>query len=286
MVAGKICGAMLSSGKRCQRKVADNKTGCIYHPSGVGVTNNKKSSSLHSSTALNPQGDFSSLKKEHFDKYAVDPEDILLPTKEEYYAATEKKHFGDTSNPGSQFTELSTLDEFLELAQEQKDKGFMDDDREWYVNNGVNPDALREGIRYIKVDTPGVLGSGDSTQLKDDDVVIPVRKSTRKGSNEYRFSFPVDEKPEVDHATLIISDDVENYNYTPEMLEALDGKIPPAIFFTCYPGSPGAFRGGVRDEKLEKLEKRLSTNSSPLTVAEVKREYFDGNDFGINYATE
>lgn len=197
-----------------------------------------------------------------------------------------KKHFGDTSSPGSQFTELSTLDEFLELAQEQKEKGLMDDDREWYIKSGVNPDALREGIRYIKVDTPGVLGSGDSTQLKDDDVVIPVRKSTRKGSNEYRFSFPVDEKPEVDHATLIISDDVENYNYTPEMLEALDDKMPPAIFFTCYPGSPGAFRGGVRDEKLEKLEKRLSTNSSPLTVAEVKREYFDGNDFGVNYTIE
>lgn len=283
MIAGKICGAILSNGKRCQRKIADNKTGCVYHPAGVGIGGNKRASSLHSSTALHPQGDFSSLKEEHFDKYAVDPEDILLPTKEEYYAATEKKHFGDTSSPGSQFTELSTLDEFLELAQEQKEKGLMDDDREWYIKSGVNPDALREGIRYIKVDTPGVLGSGDSTQLKDDDVVIPVRKSTRKGSNEYRFSFPVDEKPEVDHATLIISDDVENYNYTPEMLEVLDGKTPPAIFFTCYPGSPGAFRGGVRDEKLEKLEKRLSTNSSPLTVAEVKREYFDGNDFGVNY---
>lgn len=283
MITGKICGAMLSNGKRCQRKIADDKTGCIYHPAGVGIGSNKKASSLRSSTALHPQGDFSSSKEEYFDKYAVDPEDILLPTKEEYYAATEKKHFGDTSSPGSQFTELSTLDEFLELAQEQKEKGLMDDDREWYIKNGVNPDALREGIRYIKVDTPGVLGSGDSTQLKDDDVVIPVRKSTRKGSNEYRFSFPVDEKPEVDHATLIISDDVENYNYTPEMLEVLDGKTPPAIFFTCYPGSPGAFRGGVRDEKLEKLEKRLSTNSNPLTVAEIKREYFDGNDFGVNY---
>lgn len=143
-----------------------------------------------------------------------------------------------------------------------------------------------EKALYIKVDTPGVLGSGDSTQLKDNDVVIPVRKSTRKGSNEYRFSFPVDEKPEVYHATLIISDDVENYNYTPEMLEVLGGKTPPAIFFTCYPGSPGAFRGGVRGEKLEKLEKRLSTNSSPLTVAEVKREYFDGNDFGVNFTIE
>lgn len=134
--------------------------------------------------------------------------------------------------------------------------------------------------------TPGVLGSGDSTKLQDDDIVIPIRKSTSKGANEYRFTFEVDEKPKVDHATLIISDDVDGYEYSPEMLEALDGEKPPAIFFTCYPGSPGGYRGGVRDEKLEKLEKRLENNPHPLTVKEVKRDYFDGKDFGVNYSTK
>ena len=285
-MASRQCGATLRNGSQCKLKVADNKSGCVHHPSGVGPGDQPKASSSSSLNITNVSGDFSYNQKEDFDKYDVDPEDILLPTKEDYYAATEKKHFGDTSAPGSQFTEVKTLQEFLELAQDQKPKGLMDDDKEWFIENGVNPEALREGIRYIKVDTPGVLGSGDSTQLKDDDIVVPIRKITRKGSNEYRFSFPVDEKPVVDHSTLIVSDDVDNYDYSPEMLDALGGEKPPAIFFTCYPGSPGAFRGGVRDEKLEKLEERLSTDPSPLTVAEVKRDYFDGSDFGVNYSTK
>lgn len=283
---GRQCSAKLENGQRCKRKASKNSPGCSYHPAGIGPGDRKNSTSHPPLDSRYAQNDFVYNQDLDFDKYDIEPEDILLPTKEDYYASTEKKHFGDTSAPGSQFTEVKSLKEFLKLAQEQKPKGLADDDSQWYIDNGVDPGALRENTRYIRVDTPGVLGSGDSTKLQDDDIVIPIRKSTSKGANEYRFTFEIDEKPKVDHATLIISDDVDGYDYSPEMLEALDGEKPPAIFFTCYPGSPGGYRGGVRDEKLEKLEKRLENNPRPLTVKEVKRDYFDGKDFGVNYSTK
>lgn len=290
-MSSRQCGATLINGNHCKVKVANGKSGCIHHPNGVGPGDRArkvpvKNSSIDSSY-IGVKSDFNyQLSGEIFDKYDVDPEDILPSDKDDYYAATEKKHFGDISGPGSQFTEVKSLIEFLDLAQEQKDKGLMDDDRQWYIDNGVNPESLRDGIRYIRVDTPGVVGSGDSTQLQDDDIVVPIRKSRSKGGDEYRFSFPVKEKPTVDHATLIIGDEVEEYGYDQDTVESLGIDTPPAVFFTCYPGSPGAFRGGVRDEKLEKLEERLANNPAPLTVAEVRKEYFDGVDFGVNYSTD
>lgn len=131
-MTSRLCGATLSNGKNCRVKVADGKPGCIHHPTGFGPGDQaKKTSAVDSSPTRAPKDFGYQPEGEGFDKYDVDPEDILPSDKADYYSATEKKHFGDTSAPGSQFIEVESLVEFLELAQEQKDNGLMGDDRQW-----------------------------------------------------------------------------------------------------------------------------------------------------------
>ena len=202
----KLCGAHLPNGSTCTNRIKDEAIGCYLHPQGraTQVISHDSADKAYSKAS----GIYSEItaKESHRipGKYDVEPEDILLPgdSMRQYYSDIEKKHFGDIDVPGSVFTEAEDLMDLLEMAQEQKDMGLSDDDRDWYLKQGVNPEALREGIRYIRVESPGVLGSGDSTHLKDDDIVVPIQKSTSRGGNEFRLSFPVDEKPTVDYGTV------------------------------------------------------------------------------------
>jgi len=76
-----------------------------------------------------------------------------------YYRATDAKHFGDRTAPGSRFSDssLNKLEDVLELAIEQR--GNLDgDDRNEFIKLGSLKDSFDPDIRYILVHTSGSLG--------------------------------------------------------------------------------------------------------------------------------
>lgn len=105
---------------------------------------------------------------------------IIKPelTYEEYYAATNKKHFGDTNQPGSQFTEVKDLCELVKITKLSHGGSFGDkDDRDKLMAIGADPKAFNEETRYYITPTGGRLGAMTSHALPDD---TPQWTSMRK----------------------------------------------------------------------------------------------------------
>lgn len=229
----------------------------------------------------------SRVRHDIFTQIAIEDEvSALMPQGDyatSYYEGTNRKHFGGTAGAGSQFTEHIDLHDLLEDVKETRVGGLSGDDRDKFIAMGCNPESFREGYRYLMVDADGVLGASDTTQYSDDTVIQAIKKHDR---DEYRFSVELEHKPEVEFGTVVLLDDVKEDNLSEGFWNDVKDNPPSSVLLTAYPGKPGGFRGAVRDDDAKAwLDKRLESGE-PLTIGEVKKNCWDGADFGLNVSVK
>lgn len=177
--------------------------------------------------------------------YPADVERLVPRTGElaEYYASTDRKHFSDDSVAGSKFTDpqMTKVEDVLALAYEQR--GSLDgDDRDELVALGAKPEVFWDQARYLKVSTPGKVGSAPLSSFPEGTLFKAVR--TKVGGN-VSIVAEVDEMPTTDVGTIIIGRE------TPESDEVL---------FTTHPGLPA---------KAGTVDTFASVEGRTLTAAEV-----------------
>ena len=163
----------------------------------------------------------------------------------DYYTATDRKHFGDASGPGSKFTdpELKKVEDVVALAAYQR--GSLDgDDTQKFISRGANPDAFQEGKRYLMVQTPGKVGIMHSAGVSDDETVEVVR--TKPGV-PCSLVYTVDEQPETNYGVVVMVEDVET------------GKD---MVITTF---PGVVTKSLKNDEIDSLEGRR------ISVSEVRR---------------
>lgn len=158
----------------------------------------------------------------------------------EYYEATDRKHFGLAGNtPGSKFTDprLTKLEDVVALAFQQR--GHLEgDDREFFIQQGSTADAFKEGNRYLKVETSGVVGILHASELQDDTMVTVQR--TKPGV-PCSLVVEVTERPHTDYGVIVL---------------ATHEKTGKAVVVTAF---PGLVTEPLSNEHLDLLEgKQLS----------------------------
>lgn len=150
----------------------------------------------------------------------------LLPSTEaavQYFAATERKHFGSQSDPGSTFTDVDNLADLLSLAHFQR--GNLDgDSRRSLIASGVHPDAFAAGVRYLLVRTPGTVGILNTSTLHPDDTVTVERT---KPNAPCTVVTEVTTQPTAEYGVIIIGPDVDGFTD--------DGRD---VLYTAHPGPP------------------------------------------------
>jgi hypothetical protein len=127
-----------------------------------------------------------------------------------YYAATDRKHFGDRTEPGSKFldTRFNRVEHVLQLAMVQR--GNMDgDDREALIQRGADRQGFMDGKRYLMVNTPGTVGVMNSADLPDD-AVLEVME-TKPGA-PCSLVYTTDTQPSTDYAVVVLAKDKATEN--------------------------------------------------------------------------
>lgn len=125
----------------------------------------------------------------------------------DYYAATDAKHFGDPTLPGSKFLSpnLNKFEDVIALAAYQR--GNLDgDDRNTFISLGAASDAFKDDNRYLFVKTPGTVGILHSKELPDETKVQVIR--TKPGV-PCSLVYDVTEQPKADYAVIIMVTDEE-----------------------------------------------------------------------------
>ena len=172
----------------------------------------------------------------------------------DYYAATDKKHFGDGSEPGSKFLgdDLHTVEDVIELAILQRES-LHGDDRDLFIARGSHVDAFQDGNRYLFVKTPGTVGVIHSADLPDATLLSVVR--TKPGA-PCSLVAAVDEQPMTSYACIIVSTDKDTGE---------------DLVITTF---PGIVTQSIDNELIESLE------GGALTVASARD--IIGTDFWAN----
>lgn len=123
-----------------------------------------------------------------------------------YYEATDKKHFGDKTQPGSKFLDpsLEKVEHVLMMRMEQIGAANLDgDDKNALIARGSDPNGFIEGKRYLMVLTEGTVGIKNSASLPDDAKVQVVR--TKPGS-PCSLVMEVSEQPTTDFAVIVMGE--------------------------------------------------------------------------------
>lgn len=172
----------------------------------------------------------------------------------EYYAATDAKHFGNTNQPGSKFTDptLTKVEDVVALTAYQRGS-LQGDDRAKFIARGATPDAFQDGKRYLLVNTPGKVGILHSSEVKGTDLVQVVR--TKPGV-PCSLVYEVDKQPETDYGVVVVVEDVET------------GRD---IVITTF---PGVVTKSLKNDDIDALE------GKSLTIAEARRIL--GSDVWLN----
>ena len=172
----------------------------------------------------------------------------------DYYAATDTKHFGDRSEPGSKFLaeELRSIEDVVALAACQRGD-LQGDDRELFIARGAHPDAFKDDNRYLFVETPGTVGVINSADLNDSLLLNVVR--TKPGA-PCSLVAAVEQQPETDYAVIVI---------------VTDQKTGEDLVITTF---PGVVTPSIENETIESLE------GGAVTVALAR--YLLGGDFWAN----
>lgn len=146
---------------------------------------------------------------------------ILSSTQVErdYYAANDRKHFGDPTSPGSQFTEVADTESLVALTYRQR--GSLDgDDRDELIALGGDPKGFMAGKRYLKVQAPGVLGIKAGHEAGDD---TPVTITRTKPGAPCSMVATVTEKTPVDYGVVIMGE--HNVTGDPFVISTFPGKV-------------------------------------------------------------
>ncbi|MFE6966729.1 hypothetical protein ACFVAJ_16595 [Agromyces sp. NPDC057679] len=124
----------------------------------------------------------------------------------DYYAATDRKHFGDPSTPGSTFTGdgINRLEDIVRLAEWQRGNLDGDDRLELIERGWSDPGAFLPDHRYLMVFTPGVLGVLNSAHVDERSRVKVIR--TKPGV-ACSVVIDVTEKPATDFGVVILDKD-------------------------------------------------------------------------------
>lgn len=140
------------------------------------------------------------------------------PMHQGYYAQTDAKHFG-TGTSGSTFTDpaLRRVEDVLTLALHQRGT-LAGDDRDELIAAGSDPAGFRDGMRYLKVDTPGVVGVTHTAGLPDSTPVHVVRD---KDGVPCSPVLDVDTQPTTDTGVVLV---------------AADKDTGDDLVLTCFPG--------------------------------------------------
>jgi hypothetical protein len=173
-----------------------------------------------------------------------------------YYEATDKKHFGDKTQPGSKFLDpsLEKVEHVLMLRMRQTDtRELQGDDREALIARGSDPNGFGGGKRYLMVLTEGTVGIKDSTGLPADTKIEVVR--TKPGA-PCSLVMQVDEQPTTDYAVIVLGKHKQTGN---------------DFVITTFPGPV------TKPTSNEELDAR---EGQTMTVGEVKE--IMGGDFWIN----
>lgn len=122
-----------------------------------------------------------------------------------YYKATDRKHFGDPTEPGSKFLDpkLKKLEDVLKLRILQSSTLNLDgDDREELIKLGADPNGFLKDKRYLVVRTKGKVGVIHSDELDPAQKVLVKR--TKPGV-PCSLTVEVNEQPETDYAVIIMA---------------------------------------------------------------------------------
>lgn len=147
---------------------------------------------------------------------------------DEYYTATDEKHFRNKDAPGSKYTDpsLTKVEDVVALAMEQRG-GLDGDDRDKLIALGAKPSAFRDGNRYLMVNTPGTLGIKDSRDMKDDDLVEVTRTKPGTPVNLVR---KVTQQDTTDYGVVVVTKDFDTGE--PRVITTFPGTV------TLSPKSP------------------------------------------------
>lgn len=148
----------------------------------------------------------------------------------DYYKATDAKHFGDRTIPGSKFTDpdLNSLEDVLELAIKQRGN-LENDDRAKFIDMGALKDAFDPNIRYLYVETKGLVGIIHSAGRPDG---IPLLVRRTKPGAPCSVTYNTNLRHTTDIAVVIIDkDDAGNER-----------------LITAHPGTPVKPKTGEFDE--------------------------------------
>jgi hypothetical protein len=146
---------------------------------------------------------------------------ILSSTQAErdYYAANDRKHFGDPTSPGSQFTDVADTEALVALTYRQR--GTLEgDDREELIARGGDPDGFMAGKRYLMVETPGVLGIKSGHETADD---TPITITRTKPGVPCSMVANVTEKSPVNYGVVIMGG--HNVTGQPFVISTFPGKV-------------------------------------------------------------
>lgn len=173
-----------------------------------------------------------------------------------YYAATDAKHFGDKTEPGSKFISesLRSVEDVVALRMVQTGKDHLKgDDREALIAAGSDPNGFSAGKRYLMVKTAGTVGIRNSNTFKPEDKVQVVR--TKPGA-PCSIVATVKSQPETDYAVVVVGEHKDTKN---------------DFIITTF---PGPVTKPTANATIDNLEGRT------MTVADARR--LMGEDFWIN----
>jgi hypothetical protein len=123
-----------------------------------------------------------------------------------YYDATDKKHFGDKTQPGSKFLNpsLEKIEHVLMMRMQQIGEATLDgDDREALIARGSDPNGFMAGKRYLMVLTEGTVGIKNSSTLPAETKVEVVR--TKPGA-PCSLVMEVDAQPTTSYAVIVMGE--------------------------------------------------------------------------------
>lgn len=173
-----------------------------------------------------------------------------------YYEATDKKHFGDKTQPGSKFLNpsLEKVEHVLMLRMEQIGAANLEgDDKQALIARGSDPNGFSSGKRYLMVLTEGSVGIKNSKELDSDAEVDVVR--TKPGA-PCSLVMEVEKQPETDFAVIVVGEHKQTGN---------------DFVITTF---PGPVTKPTANEEIDERE------GQTMTVGEVRE--LMGGDFWIN----
>lgn len=174
----------------------------------------------------------------------------------QYFADTEKKHFSEDST-GSTFTEAKNLREVMSLALAQR-QTLTGDDRDKLIAAGADPNSFTADKRYLAIETKGVLGAVESSQLSDNEMLTVERKSEK---SKPVCVARVGAQPPTNIATIILADNPKISGTT----------HTPTILITAFPGVSG--KSGSNEDLAPYIGKQIS-------VADARNIF--GREFSVN----